>query len=383
MKTTGSRREFELTPIDDGRADTPLDWVVKGYVERSATTVFYGYSGTAKTFILLHLALCIVTGMSFYGHKTKKGAVIIAAGEGTRSLKRRIRAWQQHHRPLAPEERENLLFMAHGGRHVTMRVLDGSREGNTSSLIGSLGTLIETHNEARPDMPVRAVIFDTMATTFGMFEETNEQISKAISAVNHELAHPYGCAVIACHHTGKDQTRGARGGYSLVCDADAVYLVRRADLPEDKFPDTPFNYETNNILLECKKMKDAEAPAEIKIGAYRVILGTDDDGEPITSLAVGEPSLSERLVRVLHWLRANWSLSDIASTCGLSVKQVRGDIQALMAGGHWSKEEEDQRKLKNRGGRPKASDGDKAPGALRHEPPDDEPGDETPPFEAA
>lgn len=341
-----------LVPIHDGRPSSPLDWAVDDFVESSATTVFYGFSGTIKTFILLHLSLCIVTGREFFGHETKRGPVIYIAGEGVRSLKRRVEAWERHYGLLTDEDRSRFLYMVEDGRHVQMRVLDGSREGNPSTMVDRLSRLI---SEMTFEDPLRAIIFDTMATTFGMFEETNEQISKALATVNHDLAHKHRVAVVACHHTGKDQVRGARGGYSLVCDADAVYLVRRADLPIDKIPDAPFDYQNNRVLIECKKMKDAEAPETIEVGATRIILGKNDKDKEISSLVATVPSLSDRQERVLRWLKAMWSLKDIASECGITVKQTRDTINQLKSCGAWSDDQEAQRKLANRGGRPKGT----------------------------
>lgn len=39
----------------------PLDWAVKGLIPTNGITVLYGASGSGKTFLAAHLALCELT----------------------------------------------------------------------------------------------------------------------------------------------------------------------------------------------------------------------------------------------------------------------------------------------------------------------------------
>ncbi|HCS5506620.1 TPA: DNA primase, partial [Escherichia coli] len=79
---------------------------------------------------------------------------------------------------------------------------------------------------------------------------------------------------LVVHHSGKDETKGARGSSAFRASLDAEYRIRREGA------------DSEALVISCTKMKDAE---ELKEAAYdlRVVeLFTDTDGELITSLVV-------------------------------------------------------------------------------------------------
>lgn len=327
-KRAKKKKRFYLAPIYDGNDDDePITWLVDGMVEAGATTVFYGFSGTIKTFMVLHMALCIVTGMPFFGRPVIKGSVVFVAGEGTRGITRRIRAWERQYRPLTDEERGSLIRLKEGQRTATMRVLDGEEPGEE---LLELACRLE---EVRP----LAVIFDTISTTFGLREETNEQISLALRMLRGALIDPLGCSVIAVHHSGKDGSRGARGGYSLRCDTDAMYRIHRTDGTRDNPPSTPFEWRTHTVTVSCEKMKDGLEPDPFVVGAtlkeWMTPLGLAN------SLVAVEPGPTLQEQMVLAGLRADKSLKDISAELGIGPATVKRRRDALLSRGLWTAEE--------------------------------------------
>lgn len=342
-KATRQKKGIYLAPIDDGVDDEPIPWLVDSLVEAGATTVFYGFSGTIKTFIMMHMALCIVSGTPFFGRPVLKGSVIFVAGEGRRGLKRRIRAWEKQYRPLTDQERSSLVCVMDEGRSATMRVLDGD---GPSKMVIDLAHRIG----GLEDRPL-AVIFDTVSTTFGLREETNEQISLALQVIRATLVDFFGCSVIAVHHSGKDGSRGARGGYSLRCDADAMYRVHRTDGTRDSPPPTPFDWRTHTVTVSCEKMKDSFEPDPFVVGAIRhewlTPLGMSN------SLVAVEPGPTLQEQMVLAGLRADKSLLEIAKELQLSKRTVQRKRDELLSRGLWTADE-DAAWTARHTGRPKA-----------------------------
>ncbi|MDI7126014.1 hypothetical protein QMO32_29270, partial [Klebsiella pneumoniae] len=77
------------------------------------------------------------------------------------------------------------------------------------------------------------------------------------------------------HHSGKDQERGARGSSAFQAALDAEFNVRREG-------------RRNAITLSCTKMKDAEMPEVTAYDLEEVVIYTDSDGEPVTSLVLND-----------------------------------------------------------------------------------------------
>lgn len=72
------------------------------------------------------------------------------------------------------------------------------------------------------------------------------------------------------HHTGKDEDKGARGSSALRAAVDTEILV------------------SSNHTISCKKQRDMVSPTDLHFTLRSVRLGTDEDGDPVTSAVVDE-----------------------------------------------------------------------------------------------
>ena len=81
----------------------------------------------------------------------------------------------------------------------------------------------------------------------------------------------FGCVVIIIHHCGVEATR-PRGHTSLTGAADTQIAVKRD--------------AANNILATVEFMKDGPEGAQIISYLEQVTVGTDDDGDAITSCVI-------------------------------------------------------------------------------------------------
>jgi hypothetical protein len=236
--------------------------------------------------------------------------VLYIAAEGRRGLGRRHAAWCIVN-DISPTEREHIpLFRS----TAAGRVMDPSFMKRLVALI-----------DAMPKKPV-LIVFDTVSKTFGLQKEDNESISAALAILQIELIDRFGCAVLALHHTGKDATRGARGGSSLEADADAMYEAaierpKTDDEDDVELGGSRFDYRRDKVRLVCRKMKDAEPAPEMLLGARLVEIGTDSRGKTISSLVL-VPGLSPEDHRIIDLLLHGVSIREIAVRTGISKSAI-------------------------------------------------------------
>ncbi|EEV7338677.1 AAA family ATPase [Escherichia coli] len=254
-----SHQRKTTLPMSVGSAgyDTQLDYVVKGIIPASSLCSIYGASGSYKSFLAGSWACHVSTGRHWGGRRVAHGAVLYVVGEGGIGVPRRVRAWEVVH----GEQVKNLYLV---NRPVFPAVpLD------VDELV-----IAARQVERETGKPVRMIILDTLARCFGGNDENDSRDMGAFIRGCDELKRRTGATVLVVHHSGKDETKGARGSSAFRASLDAEYRIRREDAGSEA------------LVISCTKMKDAE---ELKEAAYdlRVVeLFTDADGELITSLVV-------------------------------------------------------------------------------------------------
>jgi hypothetical protein len=115
------------------------------------------------------------------------------------------------------------------------------------------------------------VVIDTFNRAIGGDENNPGDVARFVRAAD-AIRAAFGCAVIVVHHCGHDGSR-PRGHTSLPAASDVQVAVIR-------------DAQTGVIVSKLERMKDDEPGAEIVSKLDRVDLGTDDDGDPITSCVI-------------------------------------------------------------------------------------------------
>lgn len=272
-----SEQEFEpiFVPLFNLKeALTPTRWLVRGFLERAAVGALYGPSGSLKSFIALEMALSVATGRPFRGHSVERGSVLYLAAEGQRGLSRRIMAWESRNGTLTEAEHRRLL---------RLNVHEEDAQVNLfGAFVPNLKEAIEEWGQ-----PVSLVVIDTLAKSLGGKEETNEAFSEAIANLEANLCRPLGVTVMLVHHSGKDPTKGMRGGSSIGGGVDFAFEVVAVKpngydhKPSDGIVD--FDYRCDTVRFQCRKQKDDEKIAPLWYRAERVVL---DKKEDISSLVL-------------------------------------------------------------------------------------------------
>ena len=241
--------------------DGGVDWLVDDLMMLKGWGFLSGTTGTFKTFLLIHLSLCLAAKRDFFGRKIMQpGGSCFVAAEAAYSMRDRIKAGAKYGFP-----RLGQLPIAYQGSPPNLL-----QPAVLAAFIERLRLLsaemMKTHG-----MPLRMVCFDTFAKSFGLNEDKAHE-SVAAHNVMEKIAETLNVAVVAVGHFGKDPLKGTRGSSSHDSNAHFVFTI-------------PKHGE-----LFVKKVK--EAPQGITFGRFDTVLidlGTvDKHGKPVTSLAVRE-----------------------------------------------------------------------------------------------
>jgi hypothetical protein len=115
-----------------------------------------------------------------------------------------------------------------------------------------------------------ALFLDTLNRSLVGSESKDEDMARFLAAAE-SVAMELSCAVIIVHHCGIDASR-PRGHTSLSGAVESQLKVERVN--------------TGEVIVTLELAKDFAEGAEIGSRLERVELGTDADGDPITSLVV-------------------------------------------------------------------------------------------------
>ncbi len=267
------------------------EWIVQGILQDDSTATVFGEYGSYKSFAMLGLAVSMVLGQPWLGHKVKQGPVIYVAGEGVSGLRPRLEALAKHHQ-FEPGDLGNLRILDHA-----IAVSDPLQVNSLLDAIDALDL---------PEPPVM-VVLDTLARTFGPGNENQQSDANLYVAGMDRIRTRLGKAtVVAIHHPNKNGT--LRGSTVLPGAFDTAIEVTK---------------RTGAVQFRCEKMKDGaefgpfwarpelvmlSTPREILNFERResiVLVSTDEPGEERITLTMdGEPTVlsptNHKLVRALQ-----------------------------------------------------------------------------------
>lgn len=235
-------------------ADRPAPgWLIKGLLPRAGLAVLYGQPGAGKSFIALDMAAALCRGLPWRDRRTRQGRVVYVAAEGAGGFRTRCLAYLQS-QGLALNE-------------LPLEII-----ADCPNLLARQDALDLTRALGKCDV----VILDTFAqVTPGGNENSGEDMGLALSHCR-GIHQATGALVLLVHHSGKDQSKGARGWSGIKGAADAELEVIR---------------EGEARMLRVSKQKDGEDGLKFGFGLEIVTLGLDEDGDPITSCVVVEQGL--------------------------------------------------------------------------------------------
>jgi hypothetical protein len=246
------------------------NWLVQGWLAANEVSVLAGASRSGKSFLALETGLCVAEARPLFGLKVKHGAVVYQAGEGATGVKKRLRAWRQHHGRIWTRETPFVLLQ---------RPIDIY---HSTEEVDALIAEILAHAKVFED-PLRLVVIDTLATaTPGADENSGRDMSTVLGNVA-RISEKCSCHVQLVHHLNAAGGK-LRGHTSVYANVGQVMLVERDE-------------ETGIRTVKLDKQKDDEDGRTMKFELMQVTIGVDEDGQKITScicLPVGEKDAVRR-----------------------------------------------------------------------------------------
>lgn len=235
--------------------DTKVHWFIKGFLPRAQLAILFGPSGSGKSFLAFDLCAAIARGLETWnGKRVTKGRVAYLVAEGVPGFRQRIKAYRAEHDIK--------------GSDIDMTIIAGIVPNLTDE-----ASVARLKTDIKKFGPFDLIVFDTFAqVTSGANENSGEAMGTALKHCR-EISQVCGAMTLLVHHSGKDDTKGARGWSGLKAAADVELEVKRDE-------------DGTQRSVTITKMKDGEDNAAQGFKLRTVVMGQDEDGDDVTSCVV-------------------------------------------------------------------------------------------------
>jgi len=257
------RRLMALRPFPTGEPNLDQTYLVKEWLQPGQMSVLVGQSNVGKTFVALDLLLAIARGKMWFGKRTERRAVAYLAAEGTTGIAMRLHAYKRHHK-LADQDVEKLPF-GYLAAPVNLRDSIAEQEDLIEILKGF---------EEQAGMPLGLVVVDTLARAMAGGNENSAEDMGAYIRTSDAIRTATGAHIMHIHHLGKDTSKGGRGSSALRAATDTEILVTKTNQGASR--------------IKVTKQRDLMGGASAEFQLTPVTLGTDQDGDPVTSCVATE-----------------------------------------------------------------------------------------------
>ena len=238
--------------LNDFEQMPPASWLIKDHITTKSLSVVFGSPGVGKTFFALDMALSISSGLPFLGiYPVDKTPVLYLMGEGGNGMTIRIKAWMEFKNAPYPND---CLFVPYQ--------FDFSNRAE----IGDLERIAELDLGTAQGL----IVVDTLNRYFGGGDENKTQDMTKFIGVCDSIKQRFGCSVSIIHHTGWADDKRERGSIALRGATDTAIALDG----------------TPSIVVKNVKQKDAKEFDEYLLRQNVIMLGTDQNGDDITSLAL-------------------------------------------------------------------------------------------------
>ena len=266
VRESGANK-FKLVRWGESTFDPNEEWRIKHIMPMKGVGLIYGKSQSLKSFVAMHLALSVALGEAWAGKRVKKAAVVYLCAEGQGGVPKRV-AGLTKARGIKGEVEVHIIYTAPNL---------GTMEGDLLSLIASI--------EAAGVKP-GLIVVDTTAKTIGAAEENGPGMAAFVWNAG-ALSEHFGCFTLAVHHVGHgdEAQKRPRGWSGVIGTGDTLILCER-------------DGEGFETALTVQKEKDEASGFSLTAHLSRVVLGTDRDGDEISTLVVDDVVKAEAVAKV-------------------------------------------------------------------------------------
>lgn len=257
--------------VDLDKPARELEWLIKGILTRGEVSIWYGQPGCGKSFLLTDAAMAVARGLSWLGQRVRPGLSIYQAGEGGLGLKRRLRAYRRyHHMPTA----DDIPFVL-----LPSPVNLFADDADVDKLIAEIKAWASFY-----DAPLELVAIDTFsAASPGADENAGKDVGPVLARCR-RIAVDTGAHVALVHHVPKNGM-GPRGWSGFMGNVDnGIEILRTDDTDQQADGDRIIKRDIRRLTVT--KQKDGEDGLTRSFVLKQVILGSDAEGDSITSCVV-------------------------------------------------------------------------------------------------
>lgn len=196
-------------------------WLIDDLLPSGAATMLSGDSGIGKSYLVLYLASCIVSGnMAFDQFKSKKGKVLLVDEEN-------IKRWLHERFAALSIDSDDFMLYNYQGLKIDKK----------QDIEKIIRTAISRN--------VALVIFDSLVRFHDLDENTADQMKGILEAIKPLLIK--GIAVLFIHHSGKSnegKESTYRGSSEIKAGVDCQLFIKQVG-------------GKGTLLLQCKKLRFA------------------------------------------------------------------------------------------------------------------------------
>jgi len=212
----------------------------------------FGPSNVGKSFFVIDLVCSITIGENWNGYRVKQGKVLYIATEGHSGLGQRLEALKISRGFPSDYPDEQWLILA--------EKIDLYATADAKQILG----LLVGHS-------FDLIVIDTLAMALGSGSENDNTTINAFLRNLSDLRGVSDAHIMLIHHTGKDHERGARGHSSLQAAVDTEISLKSDD---------------GLVCVSTTKQRDYQRADKLYFYLESVVLGTDADGDDVTSCVV-------------------------------------------------------------------------------------------------
>jgi RecA-family ATPase len=212
LRSEPAVKNFALERWSQIDFDLHTEWRIKGVLPKQGVGLIYGKSQSFKSFIAMHMALCVTLGRSWAGKRVEKTAAVYIAAEGAAGLRKRKAGYVKTWRNLPAEVDFHLVPAAPNL---------GTEKGDLEALIASI--------EAAGVNP-GLIVVDTVAKAIGAGDENGHGMATLLANAE-TLSQRFNCLVLCIHHVGHSEEAQSRprGWSGLVAALDVMILSERPE----------------------------------------------------------------------------------------------------------------------------------------------------------
>jgi RecA/RadA recombinase len=200
----------DLDDIDD--KEVLNDELIERTLQKTGIAMIFGESNSGKTFLAIHLCMCVSTGQEFLGRNVNESAVLYVAAESPAGVKMRARAWQKQH-----NQKSEKFFVCPEQINLYESKFD-------ADAVVSLSKKIEDLHGVK----IGLVVFDTLARISSGANENSNDMGLVMQRCD-SIGHLTDALVAVIHHSGKDSLKGARGWSGMRAHIDTEIEVSQSN----------------------------------------------------------------------------------------------------------------------------------------------------------